>query len=177
MWKNWSGRGFHRFSSPHCASASRPERQHLRAATSVRQRGAVRRLRASIRGLERGMRGATSTNRVRVWTRCPTTKTCSPAERRPLAGRLGKAFPAWASAEPASRLRKSHPHRPPEPPPHANDPVPGQSRQQNRQKLALARLILRWQDTRKMNASENQFSLTRTAPSTSGRAKTKFLSV
>src|ERR1035441_5734669 len=82
-----------------------------------------------------------------------------------------RSFPAWASAEPASRLRKSHPHRPPESPPYANDPVPGQSRQQNRQKLALARLILRWQDTRKMNASENQFSLTRATPSTSGRAK------
>jgi hypothetical protein len=47
----------------------------------------------------------------------------------------------------------------------------------NRQKLALARLILGWQDVRKMNASENQFSLTRAAPSTSGRAKNQILSV
>ena len=40
-----------------------------------------------------------------------------------------------------------------------------------RQKVALARLILGWQDVRKMNASDNQFSLTRTALSTCGRAK------
>lgn len=32
-----------------------------------------------------------------------------------------RAFPAWASAEPASRLRNFHPLRPAEPPPHAND--------------------------------------------------------
>jgi len=44
-----------------------------------------------------------------------------------------------------------------------------------RQKVALARLILGWQDVRKMNASENQFSLTRVAPSTSGRAKNQIL--
>jgi hypothetical protein len=40
-----------------------------------------------------------------------------------------------------------------------------------RQKVALARLILGWQDVRKMNASENQFSLTRAAPSASGHPK------
>jgi hypothetical protein len=41
----------------------------------------------------------------------------------------------------------------------------------NRQKVALARLILGWQDVRKMNASQTQFFLTRAAPSTSGPAK------
>jgi hypothetical protein len=41
--------------------------------------------------------------------------------------------------------------------------------------LALARLILGWQDVRNMNASESQFSLTRAAPSTSGRAKNQIL--
>jgi hypothetical protein len=46
---------------------------------------------------------------------------------------------------------------------------------QKRQKVALARLILGWQDVRKMNASKNQFSLTRAAPSTSGRAKNQIL--
>jgi hypothetical protein len=37
--------------------------------------------------------------------------------------------------------------------------------------LALAKLILGWQDLRRMNAIENQFSLTRAASSTSGRAR------
>jgi hypothetical protein len=44
-----------------------------------------------------------------------------------------------------------------------------------RQKVALARLILGWQDVRKMNASKNQFSLTRAAPNTSGRAQNQIL--
>jgi hypothetical protein len=43
------------------------------------------------------------------------------------------------------------------------------------QKVALARLILGWQDVRKMNASQNQFSLTRVVPSTSGCAKNQIL--
>jgi hypothetical protein len=43
--------------------------------------------------------------------------------------------------------------------------------------LTLAKLILGWQDLRRMNAIENQFSLTRAATSTSGRAKGDFLSV
>ena len=34
-----------------------------------------------------------------------------------------------------------------------------------------------WQDGVAMNDSENQFSITRVVPSTSGRAKTKFLTV
>ena len=37
--------------------------------------------------------------------------------------------------------------------------------------MTLARLILGWQDVRNMNASKNQFSLTRATPSTSWRAK------
>jgi hypothetical protein len=41
--------------------------------------------------------------------------------------------------------------------------------------LALARLILGWQDVRKMNASKNQFSLTRAAPSARKRAKNQIL--
>jgi hypothetical protein len=44
-----------------------------------------------------------------------------------------------------------------------------------RQKVALARLILGWQDVRKMNASENQFSLIRAASSASGRAINQIL--
>jgi hypothetical protein len=46
-----------------------------------------------------------------------------------------------------------------------------------RQKVALARLIHGWQDVRKMNASQNQFSLTGAAPSegTSGRAQNQIL--
>ena len=43
--------------------------------------------------------------------------------------------------------------------------------------MALASLILGWQDVRKMNASENEFFLSRAASSTSGCAKSKFLSV
>jgi hypothetical protein len=55
-----------------------------------------------------------------------------------------------------------------------SDPALGQSRKR-RQKLALARLILGWQDVRNMKASENQFSLTCAAPSTSGRVKNQIL--
>jgi hypothetical protein len=44
-----------------------------------------------------------------------------------------------------------------------------------RKKVALARLTLGWQGVRKMNVSQNQFSLTRAAPSTSGRAKKQIL--
>ena len=41
--------------------------------------------------------------------------------------------------------------------------------------MALARLILGWQDVREMHASENQFSFTRAAPGTGGRAKDQIL--
>jgi hypothetical protein len=41
-----------------------------------------------------------------------------------------RAFPAWASTEPASRLRNSHPLRPAKPPPYANEPALAQSREQ-----------------------------------------------
>jgi len=40
-----------------------------------------------------------------------------------------------------------------------------------RQQLALAKLILGWEDVRKMNASESHFSLTHDAASACRRAK------
>lgn len=41
--------------------------------------------------------------------------------------------------------------------------------------MALARLILGWQDVREMHASGSQFSFTRAAPSNGGRVKDQIL--
>jgi hypothetical protein len=46
---------------------------------------------------------------------------------------------------------------------------------QNLQESALAKLILGWDDVRKMNASESHSSLTHAAASASRRAKDKIL--
>jgi hypothetical protein len=48
---------------------------------------------------------------------------------------------------------------------------------ENRQNLPVAALYQLWQDGAGMNESEKQFSFTRAASSTSGCAKSKFLSV
>jgi hypothetical protein len=79
-----------------------------------------------------------------------------------------RAFRAWAKAEAASRLRSFHPHRPP-------TTLRSENPARTLQKVPVDALRQVWQDGIAKAESEKQFSVTRAASSTSGRAKKQIL--
>jgi len=71
--------------------------------------------------------------------------------------RLAAGFSSWVRAEPASRLRNFHPHRPPAPPRPANATCGGRTPRETRKILPVDSLRQAWQEEAAMGESGKQF--------------------